>query len=578
MVADICGYSAMSEKDEASAIRLVDLLFKIFGQQATRHGGRVFNRAADGFLAEFPSANACMQAAIDFCREVSDRNNLSPNAINAKVRVGVHVGDVVDRDDGDILGHGVNIAARLQSAADPGMILASSNIVNLLGPKFKTNAQKRGGLNLKNISENITAYQIDPEKSDLRPGWRMPRFLKSRNFAYLIILGVVVFSTLTIQGRRHESIIAHKIETILNDSFGKTVDVSDNNVSAPYVRNVLENLAQSNIPSHQASFALLEAGNVGLAIERLENALEEMDLGGRNYVDTMHQIAALSLYSDPSKSIAYYETILDINPDDGLALKWLIKVNHLSGNADKAAELFEKAFLNKTLPSRQKLLLQFEFAVSYIYNEDYEIAINLMNSISNDVKATNDPRLLNLWKTNKSIALERTNQLDEAEALLMEVVSSLEVIGADENLPRAYNVLGQVYEKRGNADQLSQKKYRELAIHAYEKQFDFGHILNKPSDMGEARQYLGEIYLKTGNIEIAEQQLLELMRIARINNFEIGLARGHIGLGKIEQIKGNTKQTCFHFHKANEIKLKQDALPLRNYHLSWFGTIRDECL
>ena len=132
MAADICGYSRLAEANESAAIKTVEIIFAAFDSIVSAHHGRVFNRAGDGFLAEFPSAADGARAAMAFVNDIKSRDTISPNAPNAKVRVGLHVGDVADQPNGDLLGHGVNIAARLQSEAAPNGILVSLHAVNLV--------------------------------------------------------------------------------------------------------------------------------------------------------------------------------------------------------------------------------------------------------------------------------------------------------------------------------------------------------------------------------------------------------------------------------------------------------------
>ena len=568
LVADICGYSAMSEKDEASAIKLADLLYKIFGQQAAQHGGRVFNRAADGFLAEFPSANACMQAAIDFCQEVSARNNLSPNAISAKVRVGVHVGDVVDRDDGDILGHGVNIAARLQSAADPGMILASSNIINLLGPKFKSNAQKRGGLNLKNISENITAYQIDPEKSDLRPGWRLPRFLKSRGLIYGILISGVFVSLVALQDSRQEKIIHHKIETIIQDSLGGSADKTDSDISTAYIRDVLSSLQQSNIPSHQASFALLEAGDIDQAIRRLENSLNGIKFDSDEYVNTLHQIAALSYHHDSAKAVGHYETILEMRPNDEAAMFQLVKSYIIRLETEKAYTLSEQIVERGIGSPYQKARLQIDMAFNRVLNLDFDNAIRIFEKVESDVISTKNQRLKNEWQILFGYALARNGDLDQGESLIISSVRELEELGTDTNLPRAYSALGTINKMRAESSPNEKEQYLEKALTYYQKQYERGLEIDKKRDLVEALYSMGEIYLDLGHIRDAKQKFLESLKTARSNNYTNSEVRSRIGLAKIANLQNDMASVCQHVDFIIDIHRNRSVVPMNNNMLN----------
>ncbi|THD77069.1 MAG: adenylate/guanylate cyclase domain-containing protein [Phenylobacterium sp.] len=111
---DVAGYSAQAEADEAGAVNAVIALSDRISATARTHGGRVFNTAGDGFMLEFPTVTGALAAAEDLTAGDSP-----------SVRIGVHVDEVAVRPSGDLLGHGVNIAARLQALAPPGGIRIS---------------------------------------------------------------------------------------------------------------------------------------------------------------------------------------------------------------------------------------------------------------------------------------------------------------------------------------------------------------------------------------------------------------------------------------------------------------------
>ena len=102
--ADIAGYSALSERDAALAIAHVARLRERARAACERHGGRIFNTAGDGVMLEFASATDALGAAFQLCEASQD----------AKLRIGVHLGDVMEKNDGTVYGDGVNIAARLE--------------------------------------------------------------------------------------------------------------------------------------------------------------------------------------------------------------------------------------------------------------------------------------------------------------------------------------------------------------------------------------------------------------------------------------------------------------------------------
>ena len=114
---DVAGYSARTEADEARTTAEVAALRQVIEGIAGKHGGRVFNTAGDGFMLEFGSSLAAVKAAFELAE-----------TCEPKVRVGVHLGDVVVQPNGDLLGHGVNVAARLMAKSDPGGALVSAAV------------------------------------------------------------------------------------------------------------------------------------------------------------------------------------------------------------------------------------------------------------------------------------------------------------------------------------------------------------------------------------------------------------------------------------------------------------------
>ena len=124
MFTDMVGYSALAQRNEALALEVLDehrgLLRGIVG----RHGGREVKTMGDGFLFEFPSALSAVQGAAEMQQALYQRNQTIPMERQVRIRIGIHVGDVVLRAD-DIHGDGVNIAARIEPLAASGGICVS---------------------------------------------------------------------------------------------------------------------------------------------------------------------------------------------------------------------------------------------------------------------------------------------------------------------------------------------------------------------------------------------------------------------------------------------------------------------
>jgi formylglycine-generating enzyme required for sulfatase activity/class 3 adenylate cyclase len=149
---DIAGFSTMSEKDQRKAARKVESLRTRIERVANAHGGRVFNTAGDGFMLEFASAGSALSAI----QEILDR----PGRGEPPIRVGAHVGDVIVTATDDLLGHGVNVAARLQELAEPGAALVSSEFRSMARSSPKGAFQSKGQKGLDNIDQRVETFEI----------------------------------------------------------------------------------------------------------------------------------------------------------------------------------------------------------------------------------------------------------------------------------------------------------------------------------------------------------------------------------------------------------------------------------
>ena len=147
---DVAGYSARTEADQTRSAAEVAALGEVVEAIAGEHGGRVFNTAGDGFMLEFGST----LAAIDAASELAEK-------CEPKVRVGVHLGDVAVQPNGDLLGHGVNVAARLMARAEPGSVLVSADVQRTIrGPRAQT-LHSRGVTKLDKMAETIEVFALD---------------------------------------------------------------------------------------------------------------------------------------------------------------------------------------------------------------------------------------------------------------------------------------------------------------------------------------------------------------------------------------------------------------------------------
>jgi class 3 adenylate cyclase/regulator of sirC expression with transglutaminase-like and TPR domain len=162
LAADVAGYSRLVAEDEEETLQRLASYREVFSDFITRSGGRIFNTAGDAILAEFPSAVYAVRCALDVQEAIRARNLAYPQSRHMNFRIGISVGDVVQRD-GDLLGDGVNVAARLEGMAPPGGVCISRSVHEAVANKISLKFTDLGNRQLKNIPDPVHAYAIGGE-------------------------------------------------------------------------------------------------------------------------------------------------------------------------------------------------------------------------------------------------------------------------------------------------------------------------------------------------------------------------------------------------------------------------------
>ncbi len=163
--ADIAGYSKLVAEDEEETLRRLASYRSVMDDFIARAGGRIFNTAGDAVLAEFSSAVEAVRCAIDIQESLRTRNMAYPASRQMSFRIGITVGDVVERD-GDLLGDGVNIAARLEGIAPVGGICISRTVHEQVANKLSVQFADIGEQQVKNIPNPVHAYHISMRPDD----------------------------------------------------------------------------------------------------------------------------------------------------------------------------------------------------------------------------------------------------------------------------------------------------------------------------------------------------------------------------------------------------------------------------
>src|SRR3984885_3526785 len=178
LVADVVGYSRLAGADEDRTLaRLRALRSELIDPAVAAHHGRVVKRTGDGSLIEFRSVVEAVRSAIAMQKGLTEHNVGVADDRRIDFRIGIHLGDVVEEADGDLMGDGVNIAARLESICEPGAICLSEDAYRQVKGRLDHVVSDLGLIQLKNIAEPIRVYSLQvgeplqapapaPEKSD----------------------------------------------------------------------------------------------------------------------------------------------------------------------------------------------------------------------------------------------------------------------------------------------------------------------------------------------------------------------------------------------------------------------------
>ncbi len=161
LVTDIVGYARLAGADEdRTPARLRTLRSDLIDPTIAAHHGRIVKRTGDCAVVEFRSVVDAVRCAIELQNGLIERNAGVPEDRRIEFRIGIYVGDVVEESDGDLMGDGVNIAARLEGIAKPGAICLSEDAYRQVSGRLEMEAADLGPTQLKNIDRPIRAYSV----------------------------------------------------------------------------------------------------------------------------------------------------------------------------------------------------------------------------------------------------------------------------------------------------------------------------------------------------------------------------------------------------------------------------------
>ncbi|MCH8888557.1 MAG: adenylate/guanylate cyclase domain-containing protein, partial [SAR324 cluster bacterium] len=165
LCADVVGYSRLMGENEKATLRTLTEYRQVFAGYIEKFRGRIVNAPGDSILAEFVSVVDAVEGAAEIQRELAERNAEIVDDRKMLFRIGINLGDVLVKD-GDIYGDGVNIAARLESLAEPGGICIARAVYDQVKQKLKIHVEYMGEQQVKNIAEPVRAYQVLTKPGD----------------------------------------------------------------------------------------------------------------------------------------------------------------------------------------------------------------------------------------------------------------------------------------------------------------------------------------------------------------------------------------------------------------------------
>ena len=180
LAADVAGYSRLMGADEEGTVAALDACRAIFKQTIEDHDGHVVDTAGDSVLATFDSVVEAVRCSVEVQGTIAERNADLVDDRHMRFRIGVNLGDVIAKGDGTIYGDGVNVAARLESLAEPGGITVSGTVFDHAENKLPAAFEFTGEQAVKNIAKPVRAYRVIAESEPASPSADKPLMLPDK--------------------------------------------------------------------------------------------------------------------------------------------------------------------------------------------------------------------------------------------------------------------------------------------------------------------------------------------------------------------------------------------------------------
>ena len=207
LYADVEGYSRLTGQDESGTHRTLSAYLDLFAETIRAHRGEVKHYAGDAVLADFSTVSDALNCAVAVQQAIKEKNNEIPQAKRVQFRIGLNLGEVIV-DRGEVYGNGVNVAARLETLAEPGGICVSGNVVDAVGAKLALHYEYLGEHRVKNIDKPVRAYRVS--EAQHASSWQRSTFFlmkrlgstRKRSFVFAGLAVLIVAAALAWQFTR----------------------------------------------------------------------------------------------------------------------------------------------------------------------------------------------------------------------------------------------------------------------------------------------------------------------------------------------------------------------------------------
>ena len=162
VAADVVGYSRLMLDDDEATVATLETYRSVFREKIEAHRGRVVDMAGDSVLAVFEAATEAVSTTFEIQSEIAERNEALPEARRMRFRIGINLGEVIERPDGTVYGDGVNVAARLESIGEPGGICIAGTVHDQVKNRVEAVFEFLGEQQVKNMAEPVRAFRIRP--------------------------------------------------------------------------------------------------------------------------------------------------------------------------------------------------------------------------------------------------------------------------------------------------------------------------------------------------------------------------------------------------------------------------------